>query len=128
MRVRGQKRKQEPTIALINVVFLMLVFFLITGTVATPLSKDVSLIKTENLDPAAPPDGLVILPDGSLVAGGVRFQDFESYFNSIDPEERQIVRLIPDQDTPAHILLRIAANSKTAGAEIVRVVTERSLQ
>ena len=43
-------RPKEPTIALINVVFLMLVFFMIAGTLAPPLDPDLSLIKAEDLD------------------------------------------------------------------------------
>lgn len=37
MRAHRQKSEREPTIALINIVFLMLVFFMVAGTLAAPL-------------------------------------------------------------------------------------------
>ncbi|HBT01217.1 MAG TPA: biopolymer transporter ExbD, partial [Citreicella sp.] len=37
MRKVRQKTEREPTIALINIVFLMLIFFLVAGTLAQPL-------------------------------------------------------------------------------------------
>ena len=44
------KRQKEPTIALINIVFLMLVFFMVAGTLAQPLSRDLELVKTSDLE------------------------------------------------------------------------------
>ena len=45
MRKRRQGTRREPTIALINIVFLMLVFFMVAGTLSTPLDKDVPLVR-----------------------------------------------------------------------------------
>ena len=70
MKTRAPRLQREPTIALINVVFLMLVFFLIAGTVAAPIDDELSLIKTRDLDGTSPPEGLVIHADGRLEAAG----------------------------------------------------------
>ena len=47
--------RREPTIALINIVFLMLIFFLIAGTLVTPLEADLKLVNTSELEGTAPP-------------------------------------------------------------------------
>ena len=45
-----QPRKRDPSIALINIVFLMLVFFLIAGTIAAPLDPELTLVETSPID------------------------------------------------------------------------------
>lgn len=128
MKKVAKTSEREPTIALINVVFLMLVFFLIAGTVAPAVSKDITLVKTSELDPARPPEGLVILPDGQLQASGVTYQTADSFVASLDVQSREEVRLIPDRELPAQTLLRIAAALRSAGVENVIVAAERALQ
>ena len=58
--------RREPTIALINIVFLMLIFFLIAGTLVTPLEADLKLVNTSELEGTAPPDALVLNAAGQL--------------------------------------------------------------
>lgn len=128
MRTRAQKKEREPTIALINVVFLMLIFFLIAGTVAPPLSKDVTLVETSDLDGSAPPEGLVILKDGSLMSAGEVISTAEAYLATLPEDEISDVRVIPDREAPAEVLLSTAAALKAAGAERVLVATERSVK
>ena len=45
-RFAKSKPQREPTIALINIVFLMLVFFMVAGTLAQPLDPDLKLVET----------------------------------------------------------------------------------
>lgn len=59
-----QRSKREPTIALINIVFLMLVFFMVAGTLAQPLDPELKLVKTEELDGIAPPMRWWFMPMG----------------------------------------------------------------
>ena len=67
LRRPAERRKGEPTIALINIVFLMLIFFMIAGALAPPLDARVELVDTADLDGRAPPDAAVVLADGSLL-------------------------------------------------------------
>jgi len=128
MRYRKHKTKREPTIALINVVFLMLVFFLIAGTITPPISKDVTLVKAAELDPASPPDGLVILADGSVLAGGAPVSSIQAFAAGLNDESKQRLRIIPDQNAPAHELLRVASILRSEGVDDVVVATERALR
>ena len=54
------KPQREPTIALINIVFLMLVFFMVAGTLSQPLDSDLNLVETH--------DTVRLLPDRALPA------------------------------------------------------------
>ena len=61
-----QRRKQEPTLALINIVFLMLIFFLVACTPAPPRDPDLTLVETRDLEGREPPNAVVVRADGSL--------------------------------------------------------------
>lgn len=61
-----EKRKAESTISLINVVFLMLIFFLIAGQLSPPVDPEVELVRTEQAPPLPPPDALFVDAEGEL--------------------------------------------------------------
>jgi biopolymer transport protein ExbD len=119
--------RREPTIALINIVFLMLVFFMVAGTLARPLDSDLSLIRTAELEGRPPPDALVIHPDGALSYQGVEVTSLSVYMARFDGAETPEVRLVPDRALPAADLVQIARDLRAAGAGRVVIVTERGL-
>ncbi|MEE4118281.1 MAG: biopolymer transporter ExbD [Paracoccaceae bacterium] len=119
------KRTREPTIALINVVFLMLVFFMVAGTVAPPLSRDIRLVDAGGLGRAAPPDALVLMADGTLLHRGALVADPAAWFAR---HGGAAARLVPDHDSPAARLDEVARALRQAGAERVLIVTERGLR
>ena len=121
LRRRSQKPTREPTIALINVVFLMLIFFLIAGTVAPPLDPRVSLVETVELDGRAPPDAAVVLEDGTILRDGTQIP-IEELASSGD-----VIRLVPDRDLAATALVALSRGLREAGADEVWIVTERGL-
>lgn len=127
--IRVRKRPtREPTIALINIVFLMLVFFMVAGTLAQPMDGDLSLVRTEDLEGRAPPDALVVHDDGRLSYRGEDIDSVASFFDRLDEANRTEVRLVPDRDLPAEMLVAVAAELRGTGAERVFVVTERGLE
>ncbi len=128
MKAPRNATKREPTIALINVVFLMLIFFLFAGTVAPPINPDLTLVKTADIASAAPPVGLVIHADGRLEAGGQVLADEAAYVAGLADGALAEIRLIPDRDLPAADLLRIGAALRDAGAETMIIATERKLE
>lgn len=119
-RVTPRKTSKEPTIALINVVFLMLVFFLLAGTIAKPLDGGLELVETAELDGAEPPDALVLHADGRVTFRG----------EAIDPAafdaEGDKLRLVPDRNLPASKLLDLAAQLSGPDIADIVVVAERS--
>jgi biopolymer transport protein ExbD len=116
------RRTREPAIPLINVVLLMLIFFLIAGAVAPPLDSRVRLVDTAGLEGRAPPDAAVILSDGTMVKGGT----------PISPEDLveadRMPRLVPDRSLPAADLVAVTRQLRELGAEEVWLVTERRLE
>lgn len=127
MRKRSPSRR-EPTIALINIVFLMLVFFMVAGTLAQPLDKDLTLVSTAELAGSAPPDALVVHADGKLSYRGEQLASVLSYLEAMQGPENSPVRLVPDRDLPALSLVALARDLRAAGAKSVLIVTERALQ
>ena len=133
-RREGHKRKAaEPTIALINVVFLMLIFFLIAGTVAPSLDDKLQLVNVEGLDGRPPPDTLILHADGQLSLRGDTLLPEEINISDLPDVEKDddgqiALRLIPDRDVPAVILLDVTDQLRQAGATQIWLVTERGLQ
>ncbi|KIC08740.1 biopolymer transporter ExbD [Leisingera sp. ANG-M1] len=129
MRIKPPAAAQkEPTIALINIVFLMLIFFMIAGTLAVPLDKDVTLIEAKNLERREPPDALVVHADGRLTLRGEVLADAAAYAAVLSDDEREAVRIVPDRDLPARDLVKLGNALRAAGAKRVLLVSERALQ
>jgi len=116
-------------IALINIVFLMLVFFLVAAAIAPTLDRSVDLVEAARIEGRAPPDAAVIRADGTMIYRGAEITS-ESYLAARLSEDRGTValRLVPDRALPARDLVGIAANLRAAGAEEVWIVTERGLE
>lgn len=128
MRRPAARRPKEPTIALINIVFLMLVFFMVAGTLAPSVDGDVTLVETEELEGREPPDALVIDKTGQLRHRGAILTSTAAFLARPDSRDRTVVRLLPDRDLPAAELLRISAELRGAGVERILISTERALR
>ncbi|WP_208352098.1 ExbD/TolR family protein [Pseudaestuariivita rosea] len=128
MRRHRARRKAEPTIALINIVFLMLVFFMAAGTLSKPLDGDVQLVSTDNLDGAPPPDTLVIHRDGRLSYDGQDQASVQIFLSNHLSHDQSVLRILPDRELPAQDLVRITQVLQAAGFTRVLAVTERGLQ
>lgn len=117
-------RKRDSTITLINVVFLMLIFFLIAGTVAPPLDSNLQLVETSGLEGREPPDALVLHQDGRLsFRGGVT--DPQTYMADHGAKP---VRIVPDRAVPGARLIEVTGALRRLGASGVFLVTVRSLE
>lgn len=125
------RKPQEPTIALINIVFLMLIFFLIAGTLAPPLDPNVTLMDLESEQGEQMPDALAILSDGRLTYRGQHVSDAGIYAQAAlkrsaeAGQSNKTIRLIPDRKLSAARLLEITAKLQAAGAEQILLVAEK---
>ncbi|MGR3366104.1 MAG: ExbD/TolR family protein [Sagittula sp.] len=128
MQRRRRTSDREPTTALINIVFLMLIFFLVAGTLAQPLDKGLNLVRTADLDRQSPANALVVHVDGRMTYRGAEVVSAEAHLASLTEEERVRVRIVPDRDLPAQDLVQLGRALRTAGAESVVLVTERGLE
>ena len=114
-------RLRETSTALINIVFLMLVFFLIAGAIAPPLDGRVTLVDTRQLEGRPPPDAGVVLADGTLLWRGAPIEPADLV------EMESEVRLVPDRAVAAGRLVALARQLREAGAQSIWIVTERGL-
>jgi len=128
MRRAATRRPKEPTIALINIVFLMLIFFMVAGTLSTSVDRDVKLVETQTLEGREPPDALVIDRNGQLRHRGIVLTSVAAFLDRPDSRPRDVVRLLPDRGLPAEKLLRISAELQAAGADRIMIATERALK
>lgn len=123
-----RRPQSEPTIALINIVFLMLIFFMIAGALAPTLDGEISLIATDELDGRAPPDTAVLRADGTLYLRGELVTPEQVMAASQDGPNGADLRLVADREVPAKMLMTRVAELREAGASSVWLVTERGLQ
>lgn len=116
------RSRPDPTIALINIVFLMLIFFLIAGQLAPPLDPALELVDTSDLAAAPPPDALVISAEGEVSYRGDPVEP-AAYLETL--EEGARVRLVPDRALPASRLVEVASELRAAGAPSVAIVSRQ---
>ena len=126
MKQSLRKPTREPTIALINIVFLMLVFFMVAGTLARPLDPSLKLVRTSDLEGVEPADALVLHPDGTLSFRGQPVEDSADY--AAQQADMSVARIVPDRGVPAIRLLSVARDLRAQGFESVIIVTERALR
>lgn len=128
MRRIARRKKGEPTIALINIVFLMLIFFLVAGTLAQPLDGHLQLVETSDLEGREPPDALVLHADGRLSYRGEAQADATGFLAGREDEDLTAVKVVPDRNADADRLVEVSRALRAAGAQEVVIVTERALQ
>ncbi|SNY92708.1 biopolymer transport protein ExbD [Cohaesibacter sp. ES.047] len=119
----------ENTIPLINIVFLMLIFFLIAGTVAPPISPSLSPPSAVDLPQMPPADNAIeILADGTLVHRGDRLTlaDVLSRFpvtGERGEPETDVVKIVADKALPADKLMPVLKALRGVGHRSIRLVT-----
>ncbi|WP_295813123.1 biopolymer transporter ExbD [uncultured Nitratireductor sp.] len=128
-----QTRQRESTIALINIVFLMLIFFLVAGTLTPPLDNDVSLISTVEANPSEPPNALFVTEEGELRLRGAttdarNFMIARTETLGETAAKELEVKVAADRDLPAAKLVDIVGALKAAGASKISIITERAAE
>lgn len=115
-------RRSDGTVAMINIVFLLLLFFLIAGQIAAPLSREITLVETSDMPNSPPPGGIVLHADGRMSRNGTAVT-LEAILAGHAPGET--LRLVPDRALPAKDLVRIVKALRQGGATAIRLVTLR---
>ncbi len=120
-----EARQRENTIALINIVFLMLIFFLIAGTLTPPLDKDVRLITTVEAIPTDPPEALFITAEGELRWNG-QATTAAGFLSARENAGEAPIKIAADRALLAEKLIDIVGELRAGGAEKIVVLTERA--
>jgi biopolymer transport protein ExbD len=128
LKTKPRRAQSEPTIALINIVFLMLIFFMIAGALAPTLDDEIKLISTDDLAGRPPPNTTVLREDGTLYLRGETVTVEQAVAASLAGENGLDVRLVADRAVPANLLMERVGELRVAGATTVWLVTERGLE
>ena len=121
-RLHRRRAKREPMISLINIVFLILIFFMVAGTLAQP-PRELQFVQSDMTECCADSDALAISKDNQLSYRGSPIASIADYL-SLRAVSAAPVRLLPDRDLPARDLLRLVAKLKAAGSEKIVVLTQ----
>ena len=130
MRLPQPRRREvgEPVIPLINIVFLLLIFFMLAGTFATPEPFAVDPPEARSGDAAEDDEGVVLLgADGALAFEGEELADLDALERAVerrlDGEPGLQLRLKADGDAASHRLLDVMDRLRDAGAERLLLLT-----
>jgi biopolymer transport protein ExbD len=119
-------RRPEAILPMINLVFLLLVFFLLVATLAPPAPLAVTPPALRGADPAAPAELRLFLDSAGTFAFGDRrgHAALEAARRAAGPGAA--VALHADRSAPAHRVAAVVADLAAAGAGPMRlVVTDR---
>lgn len=125
MKRRFKAAKREPIISLINIVFLILIFFMVAGSLSGNRPSGIEFVQAEGLECCVDEDALDILADGTLVKQGETLASLEQFIEQTESLEATI-RLRPDRDYPAQDLLQRVKALQAAGATHIVILTEQA--
>ena len=125
MKRRRTSSKREPTISLINIIFLILIFFMVTGTLSRPSLPTLEFVETTGLECCAGSGVLQIDAGGALFVQGEPIGSIDAYLASL-PGDDAAVRIAPDRRLPARDLLKTVAALREMGAARILIITENN--
>ena len=131
MRLKRKKRSWngENLIPLINIVFLMLIFFLAAGTLRPFEEENIKPAEANFTNEAVRPSGPVLLSaEGQITIDGVE-QDEASLTSILQSRVAAGITsplpVVADRNLAAGKLVEVIETAKTAGIEKIRLVTRR---
>lgn len=118
-------RKADSSLALINVVFLLLLFLLVAGTLRPPLPEDFAWAETINQDGTSNiQGGLVLTRDGAVWADGRQLndKDLEAHLKTVaGASDRLTVQV--DKRARMEAVAALAALARSSGLQALSLVT-----
>lgn len=124
------RRQFETLVPLINVVFLLLIFFLLAGTMTPPEQVAVSLPEGALNDRESDLPTTLIMEEDGFVWLGDRPMDAELSGHMIEKylseQGTKRVAVKADQNAPAEAMLLLMEGLRAAGVEQVTILTERA--
>jgi biopolymer transport protein ExbD len=125
-----QRRPYESVVPLINVVFLLLIFFLLAGTLQPTDDIEVDLPVGQVDDKRASEDVILYMEADGFVYLGDRVMGAElaayQLRNFLDDEGIYDVSIKADENAPAHELIVLMEGLRNVGVREVNLVTEQT--
>lgn len=114
-----RRRHAEPVLAMINVVFLLLIFFLITARIAPAPPFDVTPPAVASASDPAPAEAVLFVgADGTLAFGAARG---DAVFEALSREAGQRLTVHADGMLPGTDLARLLARLARIGRDDVQL-------
>jgi biopolymer transport protein ExbD len=115
---------------LIDIVFLLLVFFMLTAHFIEDQALDITLPKASSSKPIEKDEyvEVVLTPEGELHIGGnhVAKESLEEAIrDALSGPDKRFVRLRGDQESNLGMVVHIMDAARKAGAESIDILTER---
>lgn len=132
MKIRGTKKQvagEENIVPMINVVFLLLIFFLLAGTINPSPPFELDPVSTKLQPPGrAPEDGLYVSAVGEMYYSGqqINIESLPDAARSGVKSMSESFEVIVDRRLSGEALFPIMEALSKAGFMKVRLVTERS--
>lgn len=115
---------RENIVPMINVVFLLLIFFLMTAQIAPPDPFEVTPPASDADTPAEGPAVLHVAADGALAYGTARDGEVWAALTADRPEGPLLLRA--DGAVPADRLAGLLSQIRATGVDKVQLVTRRA--
>ncbi len=116
----------DPAVPLINLVFLLLAFFLIMGTLARQDPIKLAPPPAPGAEHSGEADIYIDAAGTIYNAGGLPLVSGESLFDRLKQEGHTRFALKADADAPANVILKVIEQGRKQGFAAARLVTERS--
>lgn len=129
IQIRQPETRTSDILPLINIVFLMLIFFLIASTIAPRPDQDVKLAETTSGTASNPPAQAVYLSRTGSISVDRQNVTFETLPQTLVPFLAALndapVRIIADKESDGQDLLRIVDAVRASGGQIIHLVAAR---
>lgn len=132
MRLRVTRERKQPAenmIPLINIVFLILIFFLVASTVRPFSDREIRLADTSESKGAGAGTRMAVLRrDGSKYLGGelVSEDKLRQQFRAWAAQPERGVTLVADRSMPAAQLVAVVTLANAAGIKNVKLLTRKA--
>ncbi len=124
----AHRRPRESIVPMINVVFLLLIFFLMTAQIAPPEPFEVDPPESNAEDPAEGREILHMNKDGELAYGEARdegvFAALEGFGAGLPDGDGSMLMIRADRDVPAAQVAALMARLSALGIARVHLVSE----
>lgn len=128
LKTRARKPAEENLVPLINIVFLILIFFLVASTIRPFTERDIRLAETKEASSSgAVPRMLLLTRDNRRIVGGEGLSDAALLAQAkawADGSE-QSVTVVADAELEGPALVEAVALLTAAGIKEVKLLTRR---
>lgn len=121
LHIRPRRASREPVVPMINVVFLLLIFFLMTAQIVPPAPFEVTLPDADGENDIG--DAALFIDAGGLIAFDTARGD-AALALAVSNASDTPLRIYADAALNATTLARVLAQLATLGATEVEIVTE----